>query len=92
MATYLNEQRVTTLAQASVLADEFVLTHRGIQENRYGDQGSYRTPVKGRMRPRVTGPNTVSLPRDKKDQWTSLSLELALSVQTYYPLDTSFEL
>ena len=64
VAKYLNEQRVATLAQASVLADEFVLTHRGMQENRYGgDQRVYRPPVKGRLRPRVTGPNTVSLPR-----------------------------
>lgn len=64
MATYINEQRVTTLAQASVLADEFVLTHRRKQENQDGgDQCVYRPPVKGRLRPRVTGPNLVSKPR-----------------------------
>ena len=64
VATYLNEQRVTTLAQASVLANEFVLTHRRIQENRDGsDQRVNRPPVKGRLRPRVTGANLVSKPR-----------------------------
>ena len=28
LVTYLNEQKVATLAQAAVLADEFVLTHK----------------------------------------------------------------
>lgn len=30
MVTYLNEQKVTSLSQAAVLADEFVLTHKSV--------------------------------------------------------------
>lgn len=43
---------------------EFVLTHQGIQADKYDDnQGTYRAPVKGKLRPGVTGPNPVSPPR-----------------------------
>lgn len=34
VATYLNEQRVSSLASAAVLADEYILTHRGSHLNR----------------------------------------------------------
>ena len=63
VATYLNEQRVATLAHASVLADEFVLTHRGMQDRYSGDQGRFRVPDKGR----VTRPNPVTNPRGHRN-------------------------
>ncbi|KAL2078779.1 hypothetical protein ACEWY4_026464 [Coilia grayii] len=45
VATYLNEQKVSTLSEAAVLADEFVLTHKDLQRGWRGAQGGYRSPL-----------------------------------------------
>ena len=63
ITTYLNEQKVNTLAEAAVLADEFALTHRNMQPTRSGDGFRNRAPYQGKPRPVVAGPYPASPPR-----------------------------
>lgn len=45
IVTYLNEQKVSTLQQAAVLADEFVLTHKNSFEKHHDSPLQYSSPT-----------------------------------------------
>ncbi|XP_048035833.1 uncharacterized protein LOC125261281 [Megalobrama amblycephala] len=54
MVLYLNEQKVTTLSQAAVLADEFVLTHRNVFQPASIEKSFFRVPTKVQQ-PKLNG-------------------------------------
>ena len=59
--TYLNEQKVTTLAQATVLADEYALTHRSMSSSRPDDRfNKSRFFSQGKSKPVGAEANPVS--------------------------------
>lgn len=60
---YLNEQKVTTLASAAVLADEFALTHKGVFSSAHGDKSSSAVS----LRPAPQLKPKVEQPREKRE-------------------------
>lgn len=59
VSTYLNEQKAPTLGDATILADEFVLTHRGSFPGRGSSDQSKRS-FRNRWTPPVITSGTVS--------------------------------